>query len=144
MSRWEKKKGDHVAEDEVVLEIETDKTSVPVPSPAHGIIEETFVEDGATVKAGQKLFKLKVTGAAPEKAAAPAAKPAEAPAAAPPPPPPAAAPPKPAGKRILTPASSVTILNHNFQELHCILKTTKKQIISCQILKNIFIVNNDL
>jgi 2-oxoglutarate dehydrogenase E2 component (dihydrolipoamide succinyltransferase) len=142
--RWEKKKGDHVAEDEVVLEIETDKTSVPVPSPAHGIIEETFVEDGATVKAGQKLFKLKVTGAAPEKAAAPAAKPVEAPAAAPPPPPPAAAPPKPAGKRILTPASSVTILNHNFQELHCILKTTKKQIISCQILKNIFIVNNDL
>ncbi|KAJ9575955.1 hypothetical protein L9F63_007182 [Diploptera punctata] len=63
--RWEKAVGDSVSEDEVVLEIETDKTSVPVPSPASGIIEERYVEDGATVKAGQKLFKLKVTGRGP-------------------------------------------------------------------------------
>ncbi|RZC42627.1 dihydrolipoyllysine-residue succinyltransferase component of 2-oxoglutarate dehydrogenase complex, mitochondrial, partial [Asbolus verrucosus] len=101
--RWEKKKGDHVAEDDVVLEIETDKTSVPVPAPASGIIEEVFVEDGATVKAGQNLFKLKVTGEAPAKAApaaeaeAPAAAPPTPAAAAPPPPPPKPAePPKPA------------------------------------------------
>jgi pyruvate/2-oxoglutarate dehydrogenase complex dihydrolipoamide acyltransferase (E2) component len=38
------------------------QTSVPVPSPGAGIIEERFVEDGATVKAGEKLFKLKLTG----------------------------------------------------------------------------------
>jgi len=38
------------------------QTSVPVPSPAAGVIEERFVEDGATVKAGEKLFKLKLTG----------------------------------------------------------------------------------
>lgn len=71
------------------MEIETDKTTVGVPSPCHGIIEEIFVADGDTVKSGQQLFRLKVTDAAPA-AAAPAAK-AEAPkpaAAAPPPPPP--------------------------------------------------------
>ncbi|XP_059471609.1 dihydrolipoyllysine-residue succinyltransferase component of 2-oxoglutarate dehydrogenase complex, mitochondrial [Neocloeon triangulifer] len=106
--RWEKAVGDSVVEDEVVAEIETDKTSIPVPSPGVGIIEERFVEDGTTVKAGQKLFRIKITGAG---GAKPAAKPAaaEAPAAAaapsaaaPPPPPPVAAapsappPPRPA------------------------------------------------
>jgi 2-oxoglutarate dehydrogenase E2 component (dihydrolipoamide succinyltransferase) len=54
--------GDHVAEDEVVCEIETDKTAVPVPSPAAGIIEAVLVEDGATVLAHQEIFKLRVTG----------------------------------------------------------------------------------
>ncbi|KAK7863316.1 hypothetical protein R5R35_004384 [Gryllus longicercus] len=93
--RWEKAVGDAVAEDEVVLEIETDKTSVPVPSPASGIIEERYVEDGTTVKAGQQLFKLKVTGAAPAKAKAAPQPAAEAPAAAAPSPPPAAAAPPP-------------------------------------------------
>lgn len=92
--KFEKKVGDAVAADEVVMEIETDKTTVGVPSPAHGIIEEIYVADGDTVKSGQQLFKLKVTGEAPKAAA----KPAEAAAAPPPPPPPpvaAAAPPPP-------------------------------------------------
>lgn len=78
--KFEKKVGDAVAADEVVMEIETDKTTVGVPSPAHGIIEEIFVADGDTVKSGQQLFKLKVTGEAPK-------------AAAPPPPPPRPAAP---------------------------------------------------
>merc|ERR1712176_964712 len=88
--RWEKAVGDSVAEDDVLCEIETDKTSVPVPSPAAGVIEELLVEDGATVSPGTKLLKLKLgAGGAPK--AKPAAAPAETPApaaAAPPPPPP--------------------------------------------------------
>merc|ERR1712198_768140 len=36
--RWEKQVGDSVAEDDVLCEIETDKTSVPVPSPAAGAV----------------------------------------------------------------------------------------------------------
>lgn len=93
--RWEKKKGDAVREDDVVAEIETDKTAIPVPAPSHGIIEELLVADGATVKAGQDLFKLKKTDAPPAGAAAAPPKKAEAPAAAaaPPPPRPAAAAP---------------------------------------------------
>lgn len=86
--RWEKKKGDAVREDDVVAEIETDKTAIPVPAPRHGIIEELLVEDGATVKAGQELFKLKVTDQPPAGAEAAPPKKAEAPAAAAPPPPP--------------------------------------------------------
>nr|XP_018902789.1 PREDICTED: uncharacterized protein LOC109034218 isoform X1 [Bemisia tabaci] len=90
--RWEKNVGDEVATDEVVCEIETDKTSVPVPSPGNGVILERYVDDGASVKAGQKLFKINITGTAPSKAAAPKA---EAPAAPPPPKVEAAAPPPP-------------------------------------------------
>uniref|UniRef100_A0AAQ4QC16 Dihydrolipoyllysine-residue succinyltransferase component of 2-oxoglutarate dehydrogenase complex, mitochondrial n=1 Tax=Gasterosteus aculeatus aculeatus TaxID=481459 RepID=A0AAQ4QC16_GASAC len=85
--RWEKAVGDSVTEDEVVCEIETDKTSVQVPAPAAGVIEELLVPDGGKVEGGTPLFKLR-KGAVSAKAA-PAA---EAPAAAPQPPPPASAP----------------------------------------------------
>uniref|UniRef100_A0A3Q3IT59 Dihydrolipoyllysine-residue succinyltransferase component of 2-oxoglutarate dehydrogenase complex, mitochondrial n=1 Tax=Monopterus albus TaxID=43700 RepID=A0A3Q3IT59_MONAL len=80
--RWEKAVGDSVTEDEVVCEIETDKTSVQVPAPAAGVIEELLVPDGGKVEGGTPLFKLR-KGAA-------SSSPAEAPtvaAAAPPPPP---------------------------------------------------------
>ncbi|KAJ1523725.1 hypothetical protein ONE63_001558 [Megalurothrips usitatus] len=99
--RWEKAVGDQVSEDEVVCEIETDKTSVPVTSPASGVIEERYVEDGTTVKAGVKLFKLKLGAGGAKKAAPAASAPSPAAAAPPPPPPPpqaapaAAAPPPP-------------------------------------------------
>merc|ERR1711962_1907076 len=94
--RWEKAVGDSVSEDEVLCEIETDKTSVPVPSPGSGVIEALHVEDGSTVQPGTKLLTLKL-GPGGAKPAAAAAAPAPAPAAAPPPPPPpaAAAPPPP-------------------------------------------------
>lgn len=119
--KFEKKVGDAVAADEVVMEIETDKTTVGVPSPAHGIIEEIYVADGDTVKSGQQLFKLKVTGEAPKaaaptaEAAAPPPKAPEAPkpaaAAAPPPPPPpqAAAAPPPPPPRPAAPTATVPI-----------------------------------
>merc|ERR1712115_712191 len=104
--RWEKAVGDSVSEDEVLCEIETDKTSVPVPSPGSGVIEALHVEDGSTVQPGTKLLTLKL-GPGGAKPAAAAAAPAPAAAAAPPPPPAAAAaaplpttapppPPKPA------------------------------------------------
>ncbi|XP_071498512.1 dihydrolipoyllysine-residue succinyltransferase component of 2-oxoglutarate dehydrogenase complex, mitochondrial-like [Diadema antillarum] len=85
--RWDKEVGDFVAEDEVVGEIETDKTSIPVPAPCSGVILEFLVPDGEKVVAGQQLMKIQVSGDAPAKAAA-------QPAAAPSTPPPAeAAPP---------------------------------------------------
>lgn len=95
--RFTVKVGDQVHADQNVMEIETDKTTVGVPTPVAGTIEEIYVKDGDTVKAGQDLFKL-IPGAVSAKPAE-AAKPAAA-AAAPPPPPPApkpvaAAPPPP-------------------------------------------------
>jgi len=77
--RWEKGKGDSIAVDDVICEIETDKTSVPVPSPVSGVIEELLVEDGSTVSPGTKLARIAIGegGApAPSKKEAPAAPPA--------------------------------------------------------------------
>ncbi|CAH1163976.1 unnamed protein product [Phaedon cochleariae] len=93
--RLDKKVGDYVAADDVVMEIETDKTAMPVHTPVAGVIEEILVKDGDTVKAGQGLFKIKPGDAPAGKAAPAAAAPAPAPPkpqqAAPPPPPAAAA-----------------------------------------------------
>lgn len=71
------------------MEIETDKTTVGVPTPVAGVIEEIYVKDGDTVKAGQQLFKIKpgAGGAAPAAKSQSAPAPA-APAASTPPPPP--------------------------------------------------------
>uniref|UniRef100_A0A6P4FCX6 Dihydrolipoyllysine-residue succinyltransferase component of 2-oxoglutarate dehydrogenase complex, mitochondrial n=1 Tax=Drosophila rhopaloa TaxID=1041015 RepID=A0A6P4FCX6_DRORH len=86
------KVGDSFAADEAVMEIETDKTTVAVPAPFAGSLTDILVKDGDTVKPGQALFKIK-PGAAPAKAAAPAAA-APAPAAPKAAPAPAAAAPK--------------------------------------------------
>ncbi|XP_045577112.1 dihydrolipoyllysine-residue succinyltransferase component of 2-oxoglutarate dehydrogenase complex, mitochondrial isoform X2 [Salmo salar] len=100
--------GDSVKEDEVVCEIETDKTSLQVPSPAAGVITELLVPDGGRVEAGNPLFKLKKGAAA--AASVPAA---EAPAAAAPPTPAAipvampAVPPVPAQAAQSKPVSAV-------------------------------------
>ncbi|KAI6199745.1 hypothetical protein M3Y96_00659400 [Aphelenchoides besseyi] len=56
--RWIKQKGDFVNSDELVAEIETDKTSVEVPAPFSGTIVELLVADGDKVTAKQKLYKL--------------------------------------------------------------------------------------
>ncbi|XP_073443022.1 dihydrolipoyllysine-residue succinyltransferase component of 2-oxoglutarate dehydrogenase complex, mitochondrial isoform X2 [Dendrobates tinctorius] len=84
--RWEKAVGDSVAEDEVVCEIETDKTSVQVPAPSAGVIEALLVPDGGKVEGGTPLFVLRKSGAAAktkptETAAPPAAAQPSAPAA---------------------------------------------------------------
>ncbi|KAK5886189.1 hypothetical protein CesoFtcFv8_017245 [Champsocephalus esox] len=92
--RWEKAVGDTVAEDEVVCEIETDKTSVQVPSPAAGVILELLVPDGGKVEGGNALFTLRKGAGPPKAAEAPKAE-APAPATATPPPPSAAPPPPP-------------------------------------------------
>lgn len=60
--RLAKKVGDLVMQDEVVLEIETDKTSVYVTAPAKGIITEILVKDGDSIKPGQDAFKIKLEG----------------------------------------------------------------------------------
>ncbi|WP_341862710.1 2-oxoglutarate dehydrogenase complex dihydrolipoyllysine-residue succinyltransferase [Gymnodinialimonas sp. 57CJ19] len=55
VSTWFKKVGDTVAQDEMLCELETDKVSVEVPSPAAGVLSEILAEEGATVEASAKL-----------------------------------------------------------------------------------------
>src|SRR5580658_2737034 len=67
ITRWAKKKGDSVAEGDVVVEIETDKATFEVTAPASGTLLETFFEQGALVPVFTNLF---VIGAAGEDTAA--------------------------------------------------------------------------
>ena len=55
VARWFKKEGDAVARDEPLLELETDKVTVEVPSPADGAIESISVRAGDTVGVGSIL-----------------------------------------------------------------------------------------
>lgn len=87
ISKWFKKEGDAVKRDEPLLELETDKVTVEVPSPADGAIESISAQAGATVSVGALLGAI----AEGKAGAAPAAKPAPK-AEAPKPAAPAAAP----------------------------------------------------
>ncbi|MEM9784681.1 MAG: biotin/lipoyl-containing protein, partial [Pseudomonadota bacterium] len=49
VATWFKKPGEHVAVDEVLCELETDKVSVEVPSPGAGKLGEVVAGEGATV-----------------------------------------------------------------------------------------------
>jgi 2-oxoglutarate dehydrogenase E2 component (dihydrolipoamide succinyltransferase) len=80
VGKWLKKAGDAVKADEVLLELETDKVSIEVPSPASGVLSEITVKEGDTVSPGGLLGMISAGGAA---AAAPAAKAAEPAKAAP-------------------------------------------------------------
>jgi 2-oxoglutarate dehydrogenase E2 component (dihydrolipoamide succinyltransferase) len=55
VATWFKKPGDAVRQDEMLCELETDKVSVEVPSPATGTLSEILVPAGATVAAGARL-----------------------------------------------------------------------------------------
>ncbi|EYC21216.1 hypothetical protein Y032_0020g61 [Ancylostoma ceylanicum] len=98
--RWIKKVGDFVNEDELVAEIETDKTSVEVPAPQSGTIVELLVEDGAKVTAKQQIYKLQPGSAGAAPASAP---PKEAPKPEPPKAAPKPEPPKEAPKPVAPP-----------------------------------------
>ena len=75
--QWKKKPGEAVAQDEILIEIETDKVVLEVPAPSAGVLSEIMVADGGTVVADQVIAKIDSAGkasvtAAPAKAAAPA------------------------------------------------------------------------
>ena len=102
ISKWFKKEGDAVKRDEPLLELETDKVTVEVPSPTDGAIESISAQAGATVQVGALLGAIAEGKAGSAPAAAPKAeapKPAAAPAPAPAAPK-ADAPAMPSAKRI--------------------------------------------
>ena len=80
VATWFKQPGDTVAVDEMLCELETDKVTVEVPSPAAGTLGEIVAAEGETVGVDALLATIAEAGAA---ASAPAAKTETAPAAAP-------------------------------------------------------------
>ena len=83
VATWFKAEGDAVAQDEMLCELETDKVSVEVPSPAAGVLTKIMAPEGTTVDATAQLAVLSGSaGAGTAAAAAPASAPAAAPAPA--------------------------------------------------------------
>lgn len=82
--QWKKKVGDAVGQDEILIEIETDKVVLEVPAPSAGVLTQIIVGDGGTVVAEELIAKIDSTAvAATPTATAPAAAPAAPAKAAP-------------------------------------------------------------
>src|SRR5215470_11897505 len=64
ISRWAKRKGETVAEGELVAEIETDKATFEVTAPVSGTVLETFFEEGVLVPVFTNLFVIGAPGEA--------------------------------------------------------------------------------
>ncbi|MEX0300666.1 MAG: 2-oxoglutarate dehydrogenase complex dihydrolipoyllysine-residue succinyltransferase [Kordiimonas sp.] len=89
---WLKAVGEAVAADEPIVEVETDKVAMEVPSPVAGVLKEQLVAEGDTVEIGALIARIDTDGAATAAPKAEAAAPTAAPAAASAPAPAPAAP----------------------------------------------------
>ena len=101
VGQWLKKKGEAVAADEPLCELETDKVTVEVPAPSAGVLSDVSVQEGDTVAVGAILGAIEAAEgvtAAPAAVEPEAAQPAEAETAD------AAMPPSPAARKAMTEA----------------------------------------
>jgi pyruvate dehydrogenase E2 component (dihydrolipoamide acetyltransferase) len=70
VTRWLKKVGDQVAEDEPLVEVSTDKVDTEIPSPVSGTLLSITAEEDVTVAVGGELAKIGQPGAGAGDAAA--------------------------------------------------------------------------
>ena len=56
--KWKKKIGDLIIQDEILIEIETDKVVMEVPAPSGGLLTEILVADGALVNSDQVIARI--------------------------------------------------------------------------------------
>ena len=111
--RWIRNPGDHVGRDEPLVELETDKVTVEMPSPVAGVVSEIVAAEGETVPIGGVIARIE-EGAAATAGSAPATVGAQtdllAAAAAPPPVNTPAPPAAPATPQVSTTAEAPRIL----------------------------------
>ena len=62
VSKWLKNEGDNVEADEPIVELETDKVNLEVPSPVSGVLAEINSKDGSTVEVGALLGSVSING----------------------------------------------------------------------------------
>jgi len=86
--------GDTISQDQAVIEIETDKATIEVPTSVAGTVKKILVKEGSTLKVGQPILSVE-NGAGAKPAEAKPATPTIAPKAEEPPPPTATAAPQP-------------------------------------------------
>ena len=65
VAKWLKKEGDTVEADEAIVELETDKVNLEVPSPIDGVLSEISSKDGETVEVGALLGTISQNGVQP-------------------------------------------------------------------------------
>lgn len=58
ISQWKKAVGDAVSEGDVVVEFETDKSTLEIESEASGVLAEILADDGSSVKPGQVVGRI--------------------------------------------------------------------------------------
>src|SRR5512134_2047527 len=103
--RWLVAEGATVKEDDLLVEVLTDKADVEIPSPVDGVLAKFLAQPGQTVRVGEVIALIETTGAGATNA--PQGEHGTPPVSAPgkPAPPAAAAPPRaPAGEVLATPA----------------------------------------
>ena len=66
VAKWLKNKGDKVSSDEPLVELETDKVNVEVPSPSNGILDSISAKEGDTVNVGAMLGSISQKKSAPK------------------------------------------------------------------------------
>src|SRR5260221_11277546 len=64
VARWLVEEGQDIAEDDPLVEIQTDKTTVEIPSPAAGKVARILVQEGEVVPVGTVLVVIGDDGAA--------------------------------------------------------------------------------
>ncbi|WP_415278153.1 2-oxoglutarate dehydrogenase complex dihydrolipoyllysine-residue succinyltransferase [Candidatus Pelagibacter sp. Uisw_104] len=65
VAKWLKQEGDTVQADEAIVELETDKVNLEVPSPIDGVLSEISSKDGETVEVGALLGTISQNGTQP-------------------------------------------------------------------------------
>lgn len=68
---WKKQPGEAVEQDEILIEVETDKVVLEVPAPSAGVITEIIKGDGSTVTSGEIMARIDTEAVASAPAAAP-------------------------------------------------------------------------
>lgn len=81
LTAWKKKLGESVARDEIVIDIETDKVVLEVPTTDAGVLVEIIKNDGETVVSGEVIARIDTAAQATVAAAAPVVTQAAAPSA---------------------------------------------------------------
>src|SRR4029077_9058148 len=64
VSQWLERVGERVRKEEPLVEIQTDKINVEIPSPAEGVLESIIVNEGTTVLVGTEIAVLAGAGEA--------------------------------------------------------------------------------
>ena len=64
LSKWYKQVGDYIERDALLVDVETEKTTLEIPSPVSGVIVQILKEEGATVE-GKEVIAVIQEGARP-------------------------------------------------------------------------------